>query len=106
MPPLIVGASFDILPNNPYELADKAMENEGHPWPPPDKIKELSRLIVNSGSLLFVRFQNSIFSHSDVDHHLLVGSVHRDVDWIDFLYFMTWFVNATCWDGLTTILAV
>ena len=76
MPPLIVGALFDILPTNPYELAHKAMENEGRPWPPPDEMKELRRLIVNSGSLCFVRFQTSICSHSDVDHHLLVASVH------------------------------
>ena len=73
MPPLIVGAWFDLLPDNLYELADKAMET-------PEEMKELRRLLVNSGSLLFVRFQISIFSQSDVEHHFLVASVHRDMD--------------------------
>ena len=56
MPPLVVDAVFGLILTNPYELAHKAMENEGRPWPPPDEMKELRRLIVNSGSLRFVEF--------------------------------------------------
>ena len=39
MPPLVIGAAFGLILTNPYELAHKAMENEGRPWPPPDEMK-------------------------------------------------------------------
>ena len=57
MPALVVRAAFFIILTNPYELAHKAMVDEGRPWPPKDKMTELRRLVVNSGSLCFVRFQ-------------------------------------------------
>ena len=84
MPPLDVtldvGASFGRLPTDPYETAHLVIVNEGRPCPPPDEMKKLSHLIVNSGSLCFVLFQISIFSHSDVDRHLLVASMHQDME--------------------------
>ena len=73
MPPLFVDASFDVILTNPYEIAHLAMENESRPWPPPDKMKELRRLIVNSDSICFVRFQICIYCHSHMHHHLLLG---------------------------------
>ena len=97
MPLLIVGALFDILLTNPCETAHLAMENEGRPCPPPDKMKELRRLTVNSGSLYFVQFQISIYRHSHVDHHLLVASVHRDMGWLDFLYVVVHKCSAFGW---------
>ena len=60
IPSLIVGSWFDLLPNNPYELADKFMEPEGRNCHPPDEMKDLGRLFVNSGTLLFARIQISI----------------------------------------------
>ena len=56
------------------------MVNEGCPWPSPDKMMELRRLVVNSGSPRFVRFQISIYYH-----HLLFAWVHRDMVWVEFL---------------------
>ena len=49
-------------------------------------MKELRRLIVNSGSLRFVRFQISIYCHPHMHHHLLGAWVHWDIVWLDFLY--------------------
>ena len=56
------------------------MVKEGCPWPPLDKMAELRRLVVNSDSLCFVRFQISIYCY-----HLLFACVHRDMVWVEFL---------------------
>ena len=59
-------------------------------WPfaclPPDEMKKLSHLIVNSGSLCFSQFQISIYCHPHMHHHLLGAWVHWDIVWLDFLY--------------------
>ena len=78
---LVVGAASGLILTNPYELAHKAIVKEGRPCPPRDKMTELRRLIVNSGSLLcFVRFLISIYCQ-----HLLFAWVHRDMVWLEFL---------------------
>ena len=61
------------------------MVNQGPPLPPPDKMKRLICLIVNSGLLRFVRFQMSILCPPDMNYHLLYAPVHRDMVWLEFL---------------------
>ena len=60
-----------IILTNLYELAHKAMVNEGRHWPSQDKMTELRGLVVNSGSVRFVRFQISFYCHHLLCHHLL-----------------------------------
>ena len=72
MPVLGVNTWFFIILTNPCELAHKAFRDR----PSRDKIAELSRRVVNTGALCFVRFQISIYMPHTLYawvHHNMVG---------------------------------
>ena len=77
MPALVDGAGFFIILTNPYKLAHKAFRDR----PSQDKVVELSRMVVNTGDLRFVRIQISIIN---IENNLYAW-MHQDMLWMAFL---------------------
>ena len=71
------------------------MDPEGLKCHPPDKVKDLRRLFVNSGNLLFARIQITTFSQTD--QQFLSASAHRDMVFNDFLYDVVCMCNSLSW---------
>ena len=70
MPVLVVNAGFFIMLTNSYELAHEAFRDR----PLRDKRAELSRMVVNTGALCFVRVQISMYMP-----HTLYAWVHHEM---------------------------
>ena len=94
MPALVVNAGFSTILTNPYELAHKAFWGR----PSQDKMAELSRMVVNTDALRFVRFQISIYMPHTLYvwvHHDMVGGEGRGR-----YLLMRRLSNVASWSGL------